>query len=255
MPTESARPALRDRALSLVALLVVWWAAAALAGAPRLLPPPSAVLGFLWHGLVAGDIAGNIAITLARVAAAFLVSMAVGSAIGYLAGRSHRVDALTDPWIVIALNLPALVVILLAYIWIGLNEVAGLTAVAIVKAPTVVVTVREGARALDPGLDELAAAYRLSPLRRLRYVVAPQLAPYLAAAGRSGLAITWKIVLIVELMGRPDGVGFALNLLFQNFDVAGILAYGLGFAAIMLAVETTLLQPWERHANAWRRGA
>ena len=247
--------ALRDRALSLLGLLVLWWLCARLAAAPRLLPPPGAVLGVLWHGLLAGDMARNMGITLLRVIAAFVVSMAAGSAIGYLAGRSRRFDALADPWIVIALNLPALVVILLAYVWIGLNELAAIAAVAIVKAPTVIVTVREGARALDPALEELAAAYRLPRRSRLRRVVAPQLAPYLAAAARSGLAITWKIVLIVELLGRPDGVGFALNLLFQNFDVAGILAYGLGFAAIMLVIETVLLQPWERRANAWRRGA
>jgi NitT/TauT family transport system permease protein len=39
---------------------------------------------------------------------------------------------------------------------------------------------------------------------------------------------------------------------FQNFDVRGILAYGLCFAAIMLIIEALLLQPWERRANAWR---
>ena len=241
--------------LSLAALLALWWGAARLAAAPHLLPPPPAVLGFLWRDLRHGDMAYNFAVTLARVAAAFAVSMVLGSSIGYLTGRSRRADALADPWLVIALNLPALVVILLAYVWIGLNELAAVAAVAIVKVPTVIVTVREGVRALDPALAELAAAYRLAPLLRLRRVVVPQLAPYLAAAGRSGLAVTWKIVLIVELLGRPDGVGFALNLRFQNFDVAGILAYGLGFAAIMLTVETVLLQPWERRANAWRHGA
>ena len=83
----------------------------------------------------------------------------------------------------------------------------------------------------------------------------PQLLPYLAAAARSGLSITWKIVLVVELMGRPNGVGFVLNMYFQSFDVTGIVAYGLGFAAIMLVVETALLQPWEKRANAWRRRA
>ena len=60
---------------------------------------------------------------------------------------------------------------------------------------------------------------------------------------------------MVELLGRPNGVGFVLNLYFQSFDVAGILAYGLAFAGIMLVAETTLLQPWERHASAWRRRA
>jgi NitT/TauT family transport system permease protein len=160
-----------------------------------------------------------------------------------------------NPWLIITLNLPVLVVIILAFIWIGLNEAAAVLAVVIAKIPTVMVTVREGAQALDPGLDEVAVIYRLPQLRRLRRIVLPQLAPYLAAAGRSGLSITWKIVLIVELMGRPNGVGFELNVFFQAFDVAGVLAYGFSFAAIVLLIETAILQPWERHVNAWRRNA
>jgi NitT/TauT family transport system permease protein len=156
---------------------------------------------------------------------------------------------------VIALNLPVLVVIVLCYIWLGLNESAAILAVAVAKTPTVFVTLREGARTLDRGLEELATVYRLPLLRRLWWVTTPQLLPYLAAAARSGLSITWKIVLVVELMGRPNGVGFVLNMYFQSFDVTGIVAYGLGFAAIMLVVETALLQPWEKRANAWRRRA
>jgi NitT/TauT family transport system permease protein len=77
-------------------------------------------------------------------------------------------------------------------------------------------------------------------------------APYLAAAARGGLSVTWKIVLIVELLGRSNGIGFALNLFFQNFNVAGILAYGLSFAGIMLLLEFFVLQPLEQRVNAWR---
>ncbi len=243
---------LRDRALSLLVLLAVWWIGARLAASPQLLPSPEQVLAVFLRLLRSGDLPFNIAITLARVAVAFGLAMVVGSVLGYLAGRSARFDAVIDPWLTVGLNLPVLVVIVLAYIWIGLNDLAAVLAVAIAKTPTVVVTIREGARAFDPQLDDLAIIYRLSRRRRLRRVALPQLAPYLAAAGRSGLSITWKIVLMVELLGRPNGVGFELNLQFQNFDVAGILAYGLSFAAIMLVVEATLLQPWERRANAWR---
>ncbi|GAC1553730.1 MAG: ABC transporter permease [Beijerinckiaceae bacterium] len=206
-----------------------------------------------WHELLNGNMPRNMGITLLRVLAAFTLSMIVGSAVGYIAGRSARANAFLDPWLIIALNLPVLLVIILVFIWIGLNEVAAILAVTIAKVPTVVVTVREGARALDPAMEDVANVYRLPSLRRLRRIIVPQLSPYLAAAGRSGLSITWKIVLIVELLGRPNGVGFEMNLFFQSFDVAGVLAYGLVFAAVMLIFETTLLQPWERRANAWRR--
>ncbi len=253
MPPERRR-ALRDGALSLIGFVALWWVAAALVRAPELLPSPGAVLALVWQETLGGALPRNVGITMARVAVAFTLSMLAGAGGGYLAGRSVRADAWLDPWLIILLNLPVLLVIILAYVWIGLNEAAAVLAVTAAKVPTVMVTVREGARALDPGLDDLAAAFRLGRLRRLRRIVLPQLAPYLAAAGRSGLSVTWKIVLIVELLGRPSGVGFAMNLYFQDFNVTGVLAYGLAFAAIMLVVEKALLQPWERRANAWRRG-
>ena len=241
------------RTLSLLALALIWWGAAWLAASPQLFPGPLPVLRVAWHETLNGTLPWNVLITVARVVCAFVVAMLAGGTAGYLAGRSRRLDALIDPWAVVALNLPVLVVVVLAYIWIGLNDTAAVVAVAIAKAPTVFVTIREGTRTLDPALQEMGLVYRLSRWRRLRRIEWPQLLPFVAAAARSGLSITWKIVLVVELLGRPNGVGFILNLYFQNFDVAGILAYGLTFAAIMLLAEASLLQPWERRATAWRR--
>jgi NitT/TauT family transport system permease protein len=241
------------RALSLIGCIVVWWICSRAVPA-QLLPSPEAVGRFIWRATLSGEMPRSIGVTLLRVAAAFVLSMIAGTIAGYVAGRSLAANAIMDPLLIVILNLPVLVVIILAYIWVGLNEVAAVLAVTVAKTPTVMVMVREGARGLDPGLEDLASVFRLPPLRRLRRIVLPQLAPYLAGAGRAGLSITWKIVLIVELLGRPDGVGFALNLYFQSFNVAGIIAYGLTFAAIMLCAEAIVLQPWERRANAWRAG-
>ena len=83
----------------------------------------------------------------------------------------------------------------------------------------------------------------------------PQLAPYLAAAFRSGISIIWKIVLVVELIGRPNGVGFVLGSAFSLFDMLTIFTYSIAFIAIMLAIESLMVQPLERNANRWRRQA
>ena len=50
----------------------------------------------------------------------------------------------------------------------------------------------------------------------------PQLAPYIAAAARSGLSLVWKIVLVAELLGRPNGVGFEIGVAFQLFDMPAV---------------------------------
>src|SRR6202023_1077106 len=110
----------------------------------------------------------------------------------------------SDPWLVVLLNLPALVIIVFAYVWAGLNEGAAIAAVALNKLPNATVTVREGARAFDRSLDEMGEVFHMTYWARLRHALRPQLAPYIAAAARSGLSLAWKIVLIVELLGRPN---------------------------------------------------
>jgi len=240
------------RILSLAALLAIWAVAAALAQS-RLLPGPLTIGMTILADLRSGELPFQMSCTLARVTGSFAIAMLLGSIAGYAMGRSRAVDRYADSWLVVLINMPALVTIIFAYIWIGLNETAAILAVAANKLPNVIVVMREGARALDPELDEMAKAFKFSWITRIRHVVIPQLAPYLAASSRSGLSIVWKIVLVVELIGRPNGVGFVLGSAFSLFDMAKILSYAISFIVLMLVIEGLLVQPLERRAIRWRR--
>ncbi|MDO8396915.1 MAG: ABC transporter permease subunit [Bradyrhizobium sp.] len=239
------------RLLSSAVFLATWWIASLLIGDVKL-PPPPAVLAAVISEARSGALFLHLGVTLARVALAFTLAMSLGSAIGYLMGRVRLADRLGDPWLILLLNLPALVVIVLAYIWAGLTEVAAIAAIAINKLPTAVVTLREGTRALDASLDEMATVFALPRWTRFRHVILPQLAPYIAAAARSGLSLVWKIVLVAELLGRSNGVGFQIGVAFQLFDIPLLLAYSLSFTAVVLVIETLLVQPFELRLFRWR---
>ena len=135
----------------------------------------------------------------------------------------------------------------------GRTEVAAIVAVAVNKLPNVAVTVREGARALSRDLAEMAHMYRFGPWKTLRHVTLPQLAPFFLASARTGLSLVWKIVLVVELLGRSNGVGFQLGTYFQLFDVSMILAYALAFIVVVQLIEFGILQPIAARVNRWRR--
>jgi ABC-type nitrate/sulfonate/bicarbonate transport system permease component len=239
------------RVLSLLGCLAAWQVVAALESLP-LLPSPAVVLQSLWRHTVTGALLHHLGVTLVRVAASFVIAMGIGTALGIVMGRRRWIDAGLDGLLVLALNIPALVTAILCYIWLGLTEVAAVTAVALNKIPTVVVTVREGARAVDQGLLDVATVFRVGRSRRFLRVYLPQLYPYLMAAARSGLALIWKIVLVVELLGRSNGIGFQLGTYFQFFDITSILAYTLAFAAAVLVIEGLGLRPLERRLTRWR---
>lgn len=216
------------------------------------LPAPSAVLVEFWKQLESGEMLYHLGITLWRVFVAFAISMLIGTFIGILMGRYRIVNSALDGLLVLGLNIPALVTIILCYIWFGLVDAAAITAVAINKMPTVIVTVREGARAVDRKLLEVADAFHIPRYRKLFRVYLPQLYPYLMAAARSGLALIWKIVLVVELLGRSNGVGFQLGTFFQFFDITGILAYTFAFASVVLIVEAAAMRPIDNRISRWR---
>ena len=243
---------LAGRVASLLLLLAIWEAAAWLAHS-RLFPGPGAVLTTLADDAVHGDLLHDLGATLARVAVAFVLAMAGGTAIGITMARWRALDTLLDSGVVLLLNLPALVIAVLLYVWLGLTEAAAIGAVTLSKLPTVVVTLREGARTLDRDLADMAESFHFGVWRTWRHVTLPQLAPFFLVASRNGLALIWKIVLVVELLGRPDGIGYAIQVFFQLFDIRRLIAYALAFVAVVLAVEWGVLQPLERRLARWRR--
>ena len=242
---------LPTRIASTLGFLAVWQIGAMLAN-NRLLPSFSDVAFEMMRLSADGTLPLHLAITLARVAAAFTLTLFLGSALGIAMGRWRRLDTALDSAVTLLLNMPALVLIVLIYVWFGLTEAAAIGAVALNKLPNTAITLREGSRALDPALMEMARSFHMPRGRVLRHVILPQLAPYIVAAARGGLALIWKIVLVVELLGRSNGVGFQIQIHFQLFDVTAILAYALAFVMVVQLIEWAAFQPLERRIAKWR---
>lgn len=233
-------------------LLLVVWQVLAMLFPGRLFPTPIAVAVELWTDIVDGKLIADMAKTLRRAAISFTIAMALGTAIGILFGRSRFVDRLFSTWVIVGLNLPAVVIAIVLYIWLGLNELSIILAVIVNKVPLVVTTIREGVRSFSTDYDELALAFRMPFRRRLRLVFVPQLTPYVLAAARTGLALIWKIVLVFEVLGSDGGVGFRINTMFQFFDITGILAYTTAFIVVVLVFEYWVMRPLEHYVLRWR---
>jgi len=239
-------------ALSLLVFIAIWQALAAYF-ASHTLPTPAIVATVFWQSCVTGELPFHLGATLLRLVVSFSIAMLLGCALGIVLGRNKRLDAFFDNWLVIFLNVPALVTIILCYVWFGLIESAAILAVVLNKLPNVIVTIREGTRALDQDLLEMAKCYNLSKHDTLVHVIWPQLHPFVMGATRSGLALIWKIILVVELLGRSNGMGYQLHLFFQLFDVASILAYTIAFVAVIQLIELMILKPLDKKALQWRR--
>jgi len=86
-------------------------------------------------------------------------------------------------------------------------------------------------------------------------VLLPSIVPYLVSCARLGFSLAWKVIVLVELFGMSDGVGYQLNSEFASQNVAGVLAWTLVFWAVMAVIEFGLMQTLERRLTRWRREA
>jgi NitT/TauT family transport system permease protein len=238
-------------ALSILTFLALWQVVAFYLHS-TLLPSPSIVTQRFISHCQSGELPHHLSITLWRLMVSFSISMLLGCVLGIAFGLNEKFNAFFDHWLVIFLNVPALVTVILCYVWFGLNESAAILAVVLNKVPNVIVTLREGTRALDKNLLGMAKCYGFSYLKTLMHVILPQLHPFLMSATRSGLALIWKIILMVELLGRSDGMGYQLHLFFQWFDIASILAYTVAFVGVIQLLEFLVLKPLDNLALRWR---
>ena len=174
-------------ALSLTCLVGLWAVAAAIKNDALILPTPlhvAQVWAALWQS---GELWTHLSATLIRVIIAFSLAMGLGSVIGIALGRRPHWDRFFGPWVTVFLNIPALVVIVLCYLWIGLNETAAIAAVTLNKIAQVIVTLRDGTRATDPAYDDMAHVFAMPAPARWRHVLIPQLAPFFAVARKGVL--------------------------------------------------------------------
>lgn len=190
--------------------------------------------------------------SLQRVFIGWVGSVVIGTALGVWMGRSKVVDALSLPWVMIGLAIPAPVIIIFSILFFGLEESSTLIALVLSVSPFVVNIVYEGVKAIDSSLLEMSEVYRLSRRARLREIILPQVAPSLMSGVRFGFAMSWKIVVIIEALYGSDGIGAQIELFFRLLRPADVLAWTFCFTIIMVLVEVLVFQTAERRLFRWR---
>ena len=232
--------------------LVLLWVVLSAALGSNVLPGPLDTLAFIVREFERGALTHHLWITTQRVLVAFTVAMVVGVTVGAAMGSSKRFDATFEGWLITGLTMPRILLFVVAYLLLGLSDRALIIALVVTVVPTVVVAVREGTRAIDGGLLEMARAFRRSRAAIWRRVVLPQIMPYVVGTARGVLALSWKMVVLGELLGRTSGVGYQISFYFQFFNMRGILAYGVTMMALLAVIDLVVMGWLQRSVFRWR---
>lgn len=237
-----------------VGLLLGLWLLLSWIVSVNIVPTPWSTWQAFLRALEDGYIWKDIGVTFSRTLGAFVLAMLLGSTFGALLGSVPWFSSIFSNWLTIAASIPSLLFIVVAYLALGLNDSAAIVGAGLVVAPSIAYNVWQGMKALDPQLSEMGRAFRVPRWTRFWRVILPQTLPFLFAAARFGLALTWKIMIFVELLGRSTGVGYRIQYWYQLFNMERVLASALPFVILMILIELVVLRGLENFLFRWRPG-
>ena len=195
----------------------------------------------------------EIWITFVRMSLGFLLALLIALPIGILSAVSRTAQRFFEPGIILGLTVPGLVWALLCVIWFGVSMWSPVISVALGVLPSLVIAVQQGVRSLSLETSEMARVFRLTRSAVLRRIWMPLLYSFIVSGCRVGFSIAWKVIVLVEIFGMSNGVGYQLNAQFSTQNVEGVIAWTLAFWVAMIAVEHAIFRPLERHANHWKK--
>jgi len=184
--------------------LLVWAGAAAAVGNSLLLVSPWQVAVRLCSLVREPDFWTTVLFSFSRIALGFLLAFALSAAASAATARFPVVEVLLRPWVAAVKAVPVASFIILSFLWLTGKQLAVFISF-LMAFPILYANLLEGLRGTDPALLQMAAVYRLSWGRRVRFLYLPQLRPYLISGCSTALGLAWKAGVAAEVIGVVSG--------------------------------------------------
>ncbi len=254
--------------VSSVVFLVAWWLYAAYLRGDWPFPPSTRnpgsyeTLPYWWdvlktfarsftHPTIGGlQMPDHILASLKRIFAGFVIALITAVPLGLIMGRSRNAEAAARPILEIFRPIPPLA-------WVGIFLIVfgiywGPAAIVFLGIFfPVLLSVRLGAKSVDPVLMDAARTLGAKRYAIFTKVVLPFTVPYLMTGITLGLGIGWMCIVAAEMLGAVGGgVGY---LIWQSSQTSqyDVMYAGMLMIAILSVLTTGIAELMERWIRRW----
>lgn len=237
-------------ALSVSTLFFIWIGATQWFGivSTKLLPSPAS----LFHefivvsrsGYAGTTLLGDILASFFRMVLGFTLSAAVAIPIGIAMGMSGKVRGLLAPIFNGLRPVPSIGLIPLMVLWFGIGQTSKIAVIFLASFLFVVLNTAEGVRSVPVGLMRAAANLGAGRIQMFWRVVLPASLPSIFTGLKTGLAVSWAVVVAAELLGAQRGLGFMIEdaATFYRIKVVYIGLILIGLIGISMTATVNLLE-------------
>ncbi len=216
-----------------LALVFGVWAAASYGRwvDPLFLPTP----GEVWHAAVAeardGTLWTDVGASVYRIVVGFAISTAVAIPVGVLMGTYKLGEAFFEPPIDFIRYMPAVAFVPLALIWFGTSDSEKLAILFIGIFFQEVLLIMDNVKTVPRNLVDIAYTMGLRQTAVIRRVILRAALPGIVDTLRISMGWAWTYLVVAELVGANDGLGFRIQQAQRYLDtptiVLGIIVIGI----------------------------
>ncbi|GAC1422474.1 MAG: ABC transporter permease [Candidatus Velthaea sp.] len=195
------------------------------------------------HGYGGAPLWEHVLASVARTLTGFFIAAVVAVPFGLLMGYARPVGNLFIPIFSFLRPIPALAFIPVMTIWFGIGETAKIAVIAITAFLFTVLGASLGVRTVPREYTRVAQNFNISPARTLLSIVLPAAMPQILIGLRTGMALSWAVVVAAELIAAQRGLGFIImdastlfhiDVVYVGITIIGVIgiALDLGFRLV-----------------------
>lgn len=204
------------------------------------LPAPAEIVQGGVHIARSGTLLNDTYHTLLMVVVSWLLANVIGIATGLVLGLSKTARTFSTTTVELLRPLPAIGFLPVAVVALGFSDWVEILVGSFAAVWPVLINTQGAVRNINPLLDEVARVYGLSRFQKAVKIVLPAAAPGVLVGARLSIGLALVVVIVVEMIGVPRGIGYSLVAAQQAlrpgemfFYIALSAALGLGLNALV----------------------
>ncbi|MBJ7896228.1 ABC transporter permease [Bacillus atrophaeus] len=233
-------------------IIAVWQIAGSLEiVSATVLPTPLVILLTFKDLIVSGELFVHLKISVYRAAAGFLSGAGLGLFIGLLVGFSRKTEHYIDPSLQMLRTVPHLAVTPLFILWFGFDETSKILLIALGAFFPVYINTFLGIRGVDSKLFDVAKVLEFPWYRQMTKLILPAALPSILLGIRLSLGIAWLGLVVAELMGSSEGIGYMI-MDARQFSQTNKVFVGIIIFAVVGKLTDSFVRFLERKLLKWR---
>jgi NitT/TauT family transport system permease protein len=218
---------------------------------PLFFSGPTAISKAFWVSLTEGNLLADLSFSSKNFAIGFGLALVSGVVFGVIIGWYRRIRLIFDPFLNALYAAPRIAMMPLIIMWFGIGMWSKVFIIFLSAFFPILVNTVAGIRNMDRDLLRAARAFCASDWQIFKTLAIPGSVPFIVTGIRQGLAVGLIGVVVGEMLGSSEGIGFMIAYGGQTFQTDTLF---VGFVIIAFAgiVLSALAERLERRFSRWR---